>query len=342
MFSRFRTAAIALALSVVVFGSAAVAFTSCGGGEDETPTEEIYQQIGGGGGGRDFVLYLDELIDRLPAEEPMSVSDADIVLWELEILPYFGYEGLVNFPVVPSAVTLTPYLDPMQHNHILGRAYCQAPSSTVEAENRIEMNARTANPHSAWFGAGDRFLPTLVHELIHIQGVCGSGAHSETATQVATYEVLAAMVNHGNMAALRPLLEELRDIALAAMQLDALEAGDEAFAEFTDFQSEVMGSAEADARFQKSMRFWSQSVSHRSQLRYILRAYNAEVFDHIVHAFGNNGRTAELYLPQYLEAESRIDLDYDGTRTFEIDDLIYFINNAEEIVEEHVEDGTRG
>lgn len=301
--------------------------------KDEKP--KVVQFTGGAGGARDFVEYIDGVLDQLPAEEPMSVTQDDITLWALETLPMFGYEGLLNYPVVPSAIELVPTLSPMEHNHILGRALCTYPGAPIAAPNNIEMNFRTANPHSAWFGEGDRFLPTLIHEMIHIQGVCGSGEASETATQLVTLEVLAALVNGGNEEALRPLLQELRDIALASLQLEAWQGTDEDFQEYREFRDTVLTSAVERARFEKSIRFWSQSFSHKAQLTYILRAYNDSVWRHLNTAFADeDSYTGDLYIPEFGDTASRRTLTYDGRRPFKMDDLVYFIENAEDLVRE--------
>jgi hypothetical protein len=337
---------------VIVIGVVALVsgFAACDNdGEEGARLPDQVPLVEGEGDMREFVEYLDVLVDKFSAKERvMPVDQQEITAWSLEVLPYFAYERLVNYPVMPDSIAFTPYLDGMMHNHILGRAQC-TDLPGLDLPKTIEMNLRTANPRSAWYGKSDYFLPTLIHELIHIQGVCGDGELSETSTQVVTLEVLASLVNHGNRAVLYPLLLELRDMALAWMNYEAFQAHDDwikepaesrdspdPIEEYAEFRATIVDDAFGNSRWEKARRFWGQDASHQSHYRYILKAYNWGVFEKLLVGF-KTGEAPELYVPDYTldrPGSYRVNTNYPGHRDFPIDDLIYVLKHAAELVED--------
>lgn len=251
----------------------------------------------------EFALKVDASIDAMQKPE---YSAADAELWVLEVSPFFSYEGLTPMGMAldpPFAeVEFVPQPDGMSHNHILGYTYC---------DGQVSLNARFVNPVSTWFNR-DEFLGTLTHELIHNLGggFCeGSSESLESRTQLATLEVLAAMANGGNKVALWALLTELRDIAMATVEYEALKAGD--IGVYEELQALIFpGDAVEKSRFDKSMRFWEDDMDG---LMGILDRYNARVFK------------------DWQDFQFDVEIPLQGVTAVEMNDLKYVIENLDEL-----------
>lgn len=223
------------------------------------------------------VRKFDAAADKLPDEDTITTKD-DMVLWAIEALPYMVYEGIIvnrqGGAVIPESLELFWRMDSRAF-HLGGSAACRDLADNP-ANHGIVLNGRYTNPVSPWFGK-EVTLGVLVHELIHMQhGPFCSGLSEdlEPNTQIATMEVLAAMVNHGNRKALKPLLMEIRAIGLSALQYELPRD------EFREF----LGSIEDDpyelARQEKAWRFWGDNP----ELTDILRKYNAVPFNALIAA----------------------------------------------------------
>ena len=212
----------------------------------------------------------DTFYDQIEVFPKIRTPD-DITQWVKEVVPYFSYEmitdpeseyGTYSGPRFPENISFTYYEDERQHSHILGTANCLSQS--------ITLNGRYANENSAFYERND-LLVILVHELAHIQGICygSSRLDSEISAQLATLEVLAALVNHGNKQALGPLLGELRKMSLNAALYMAYE--EERIDDFLSLVTTIVDSPYEQARLAKSARYWVVDKEHES---YILYTYN--------------------------------------------------------------------
>jgi hypothetical protein len=160
-----------------------------------------------------FVLRLDRMADALPAV--LSPTD-DLALQQLakEILPFTGYEHLTAVVKAPTGhIQYAYWSTPDMNFHVLGTAACIAGTD-------VTLNARTTNGWSSWFGRPE-MMWALTHELIHMQGgpfCTGTSEALESATQIATVEVMSAMVEYGDTRMLLPLLTGLRDMGISALE----------------------------------------------------------------------------------------------------------------------------
>lgn len=270
----------------------------------------------------ELAYRLDKLLDAIP-EQTIEVTPVAIKEWTFEILPFFEYEGIVGAAIRPESVLLTPYLEAMEHSHVLGRAYC-----TPAGGGPVEINARVANKRSAWYGRPS-FLATLVHELGHIQGggLCSDNSdETESTTQLVTLEVLAAIANGGNGVALLSVLDELRDMLMGAVHYEALLGKIEGWEKF---RAEIYSDTDEIARSEKSKRRWR---SDPALLKEILYKYSWIPVQKILKGL------PEQKIPRLLLGEPEWDgelIPYGAPqpRPLEIDDLAYVIEHAEELVE---------
>lgn len=243
-----------------------------------------------------FALRVDAVLDGL--EKPRVFAYELEGLWPYEVFPYFNYENLTN-QAIPPRVVFEVQGDGARHVHLAGYTYC---------ENEVYLNARYINPVSVWYEDADA-LVTLVHEMIHTLGqdFCNpwDSEKTESSTQIATLEVLAAMANHGNEVAYYALLDELRSIAMNTALYEAMQEND--LAGYREFRSLVF-QEEGLARFDKSQRYWAND---QATLNEILKKYSVDVFHAVQH-----GRF-QVDLPG----------DQRGTTIYGLDDLRYVINH---------------
>jgi len=209
-----------------------------------------------------LAVKMDRILDQM--EEPEFVALDLQGAWEFEILPYLEYEGLtqaVNAPVVlfePQPGT--------SHRHIAGWTYCK---------DSVVLNIRFINWTSPWYDDPSALM-TAIHEIVHAQGGDFCSFISEVAesrTQLGTLEVAAALANDGNPVALYALLDELRGIAADTVLADYLSRND--LDGFREWRKTIFPGAAREAKFEKSMRFWSYQMS---DLKGILDRYSVSVF----------------------------------------------------------------
>lgn len=220
-----------------------------------------------------FVARLQRQIERLPVVHPIT-SQNDLYTWAIELLPFYSYEGLVDYGIsrLPSDITFVVYPGDSAF-HLLGQAACNADGKD---EGPISINSRYSNPVSPMYGRDDA-LWTLTHELQHMQGgtFCkGDSPTLETNTQLGSTEVMAAMVNYGNTVALRPFLEEVRDMGIGAIEsVMPRDAFNVWFGNLYHHDPIRMG------RFWKSTRHWADDPLG---LATILTKYDKAPFDAIM------------------------------------------------------------
>ncbi len=197
-----------------------------------------------------FVQWLDSQADRLPAVAGIS-SIPQAEAWAVEIVPFYANEGIVQTAHLPADIQFFFTLEPSANFHILGEAACTA---TGEKDGSVLINGRMENPASTWYGREDSYW-TLTHELGHMQGgpfCTGSSYYLEANTQMATAEVMAAMIDSGNTLLLRPWIEEVRDMCLGGLQTEMSADDWNALAASVDG-----GSAIEAARRAKTARYWA-------------------------------------------------------------------------------------
>jgi len=227
----------------------------------------------------------------------------------LEVLPYYYYEGLhgENDAVWPASIAFIPG-DGQYHFHILGRASC--------AGHYAILNYRSQNYASPWNDATS-ILATLVHELGHVQGVCGEPVgYMEASNQVLTFEILAAMANHGNHYAVRPLVKELRDSSLSYVEAELIDTP--LYPVFKLWKHLTINTTfEERARVAKSRRYWANK---QDELEYIIRSYGAVPYTLYASTVSS---------PPYITPKLQL---IEWGQTLVLDDLAYFINNLDKHV----------
>ena len=206
--------------------------------------------------------------------------------------------------------------------HLLGTAPCYNPDGGF-SEEAFNVNIRYFNPMSPLYHRPSSQISVLVHELMHMEGICYSANETlnkdvETATQIATLEVLAAMTNHGNAYGLLPFVREIQGYAADVVYLWALENDN------MDFYREnilynTASSAYRIAGFEKSIAHWEESYSSHFRLIEILERYGVKPYQYILEAlrdpkfetrklpFPNNQRKIQLNDTAYV-LEAMVDL----------------------------------
>lgn len=220
----------------------------------------------------------DAILATLPDEAfAVITTEDDLDAWTAEIVPFFGYEAITGpdeggygytYPTSAEFDYFTERGSRGEH-HILGMANC--------ISGELWINGRFGNPVSAWYESRT-VLAVLVHELAHIQGICWSPT-SEQSAQLVTLEVLAAMAVKGNEAAFAALMDELRDMSLAAAQ--ALALRDDRMDDYQALAGELIDDAFGLASLDKAMRYWSADTS---ELERILRLYSYEPIQSVTTA----------------------------------------------------------
>lgn len=287
---------------------------------------------------KDFVRYIDAQIDSFPPYRYETetieswVQTGPVMPWEwaAEIIPYFTEEKIVTIPVIPDEIDYY-WFGPAQI-YLLGQAACEP----GQPGGWVALNLRYINPYSVWYGEVS-YLSTLIHELGHIQGegLCeGDTATVESTTQLVTLEVAAAMTNHGNLAALPTLLDDLRAMGLSTLQYYASWGSDQDMAEFMDFRNEILSRPSEIAERSKYWRYWEE---HISEFRALRLRYARIPFESVVAGLAA-GEIPNLPLPEFIDYglpknKQHLSDDY-GRRALRIDDLVYLLRHMDELVGE--------
>lgn len=224
-------------------------------------------------------LFYERIVDSLPDTAFAVIDDQqDLNEWTLEIVPFFGYEGITGPDadeftenilggyVYPERIRFEYFDDrgSLGQHHILGMANCMS--------GDLWMNERFANPNSSFYQS-KAVLEVLVHELAHIQGVCFDPELSEVSASIITLEVLASMAIKGNNAAFSSLMLALESMYKDAALAIALDEGRLAEYEYVfGLSGEIPGAtAQERAGWDKTMRYWESDPGY---LREILMKYN--------------------------------------------------------------------
>ena len=252
-----------------------------------------------------LAIRIDRVLDGM--EEPRIHTSDLLTFWPAEIAPYFDYEGLSDDINPPSVRFFTP-TDGAEHNHLSGYTYC---------DEEVFLNRRYVNPVSHRFESINS-LSTLVHEMIHTLGgdFCSpmDSETTESTTETATTEVLAALANHGNDVALYVALENLKEIAIDTAWYEALRDND--MAGFYRFITQVYDDRE-QARLAKAVRYWSKDMDY---LKTILFKYSVKVFDNF------QAGKVDMNLPEGFYGMKK--------GTLVLDDVRYLMENFEDMVGE--------
>ena len=232
---------------------------------DSNPSISIWEQEA-------FILRLQKQINQLPEENLIKTAD-DLINWTNEILPFYAYEHLVDYDEARGPSDVYFKWNAGDRNfHVLGSAQCHADGKD---QGVVMINGRGANPVSNWYGREDTIF-TLIHELQHMQGgtFCdGLSEDLESNTQLGAVEIASAMVNSGHTELIRPLLEELRDMGLSALEYSAP-------LHYYDFYAKVFKNDPIRmARLDRSLRHWANDPYG---LKDILYKYNKVPFDAIM------------------------------------------------------------
>lgn len=248
-----------------------------------------------------FALRVDAALDSM--EEP-EFRAADLYPhWAYEIYPYFEYEGLTHTPDrEPPVLLWHTASEAVEHIHLGGYTYCK---------DEVWVNIRAVKRVSVRYN-DPSWLAVFVHEMVHTLGggFCeGASADLESRTQLGTLEVLAAVANHGNKVALYALLDELRDIAMGSLWLEAINKG--TIDQYRDFVNRVYDGEPLEiSRWEKSYRFWK---SDPQTIREILYRYSKRVYD------------------DFQDFKFKVDIDW-NKEIILMDDLRYLLDNLEEMV----------
>lgn len=264
-----------------------------------------------------WALRLDALADALPPE-PMLETLQDMNEWAIEILPYMAYEGLTDTANVPADIGLFFNMNSSAF-HLAGQALCRTVDEGAVL-GPIILNGRYVNPKSAWYGK-EQSLGVLVHELVHMQGgpfCSGKSEDLEANTQIAAMEVMAAMVNHGNRAVLRPLLLTLRDMVLSALEYDLSPE------DYIAFYRTVEPDPFQVAKAEKALRHWLPDNAY--ELHDILWKYNVVPVNAIIEGLGDGT----------VERIGLLEWDFENSKAvvapLKVDDLQYLFGHVDEYV----------
>jgi len=288
----------------------------------------------------------DRLKDKLPESYAYNLHTMeDVDNWINETVPFFEYEGITDPDqdigeygglVYPDNVHFEYYEDGLRHNHVLG--------TTQIFSNEITLNERYSNPISPFYERGDS-VTTLIHELAHAQGIKFDGTlvNSESSAQLAMLEVASAMYFKGNDLLLDNLLDDLRYMHYAAAKYIGLRDGREQ--EVLEARNDIFSSKYDQAKLDKSDRYWKDNPD---RLKQILHDYSFTPITEIHKAMQSGKDEIEgVYLPKnWLDNFRNAPAYYpdnngqwkepDKVRTdpLVIDDLAYFIRNADILINE--------
>lgn len=264
-------------------------------------------------GATEIVLRVDALADRIEQLYPDQLRSKEAVQgFILEIAPYAVYERIMpentNYGdkgrlMLPTREILPDIMfrhyGGQDNFHLMGTAACH------DLENPVmNISLRYFNPASPLFNKAASQIAVTVHELMHMQGICtdvSKGgedvADIETATQIATLEVLAAMTRHGNEYGLLPFLREIQDYAEDFLLLDAVKNGTlDAYKQ--NIVAVTANNIYREASFAKSMDHWFESPSLTFRLKEILTHYGVQPYEYIIEALNDEDyETRKLPFP---------------------------------------------
>lgn len=262
-----------------------------------------------------FAWEMDRLYDRLP-DQPMDITDGDMVIdrvyvqWGVvtnsrrleqvieSVAPYYHREAAIN-PVRPRMGAFIPFAGSTSFE-LLGAASC--------AEDVFILNYQYINPFAHLFRRDD-LLAVITHEIGHVQGVCyATGVNPsdvEAATQILTWEILAAMSADGNKYAIKPFVGELRDAALSWVRAVLRQQGHDDWYRWFVLRF-IYTTAEEQSRAQRGWRYWDR-IGDR--LDDIIISYGMRPWYYMHNALGAQDLRTDRSWFKYPNASGTIRLD---------------------------------
>ncbi len=260
------------------------------------------------------VINPDGTEDFLWPEWGVMVNNEDLFLVVQGMLPYFPYELGIG-PIIPRMVAFQPFATGDEHFHIGGQASC--------TYRMFIVNYAYINKFSPRFQR-DSLLPTIVHELGHVQGICSQGGpgagRMEGFNQVATWEVLASACRHGNTFACKPLAGELRNAAMDYVRAYAWHTGhDDIYRDFA--LGMVYNSANERSRITNAWEYWDEE-DNQKLLRYVIINYGQQPWIFMTEALSNEAYDYKTRQTPFYPTE-------DGT--IKCDDLRWFKTHLSDV-----------
>ena len=188
------------------------------------------------------------------------------------IVPYFEYEGITYKVNYPRMVYFTPV--PGETSlRLLGAA--SAEWNFLLINDRILFDERWNDERS--------MLSTLVHELIHLQGELFTSATnpglSESMTQAATMEVLAAMCNYGDDVACFAFWSDVETFARSSFRTSLNDAGLSWV--YDPLANLLWRNAKEEIAAEKTNRYWADDPGERAR---ITKEYGSQPWNKFVLA----------------------------------------------------------
>ena len=289
-------------------------------------------------GATEIAILADTLADRIEdlyPEPPRSIEQAQGFVYEIgayavyeRILPETTRYDVGGEWMTMPTVEILPKVQPRHYwgdntFHLMGTAACW------DQTNPFDINVRFYNPVSPLYSRSAAQISVLIHETMHMQGICTDstqgdehGTDVEAATQVATLEILAAMTRHRNVYGLLPFLREIQDYASDLVLLWALE-NDELDTYKTELLNVTANDAYRHASFAKSMDHWLESHALTFQLKSILTNYGVKPYLIIIEALKDDDlETTRLPFPN---KRGKLILN----------DIAYVLDNIEALVDDY-------
>lgn len=252
------------------------------------------------------------VIDDIEATDwSPSLTNENMLHWMSEATPMFENEGLVAETSDGIQGLIVSFAEAFAHNQFAGQSDC---------ETYIMLNRRFTTPISSWY-ENQTWPATLVHELAHVQQgpACNpditSQALLENTAEIMSWEVLAALANQGSPEATLTLVYELRGTAMSAAR--AMAVHENRLEDYEKLFYDVFGhDASWVAAHEKNIRYW---IDRQDELHGIQKRYGWAPLNRVFKA-------------RYEGTIYKLALD-NSTHAAEVDDLIYFIEHMEELVE---------
>lgn len=236
------------------------------------------------------VTFLLEEVDWNHIDYSRSSQIDPLLSWEINtnsvwfadktrlIVPFFEYEGIIEHPIYPLGLYVTPNSE-NDSFHILGRAYTEQGIVLINERFLLENERRDLR----------QVLSTTVHELVHIQGggfswhwLAGANLESnlESRTQAATIEVLAGMCHYRDEVACKTFWGEIESYARGSLLMRLRMYGYESW---YDKIANLLwrDSTETLAR-NKSLRHWMNDEDLRQYYYQIINDYQKAPWEDLI------------------------------------------------------------
>ena len=234
------------------------------------------------------------------------------MLFMIEVAPYAVYERILpaeyrseEYKMTMPSTEILPQIEMKRYGgdrtfHLMGQAAC------LDLEDpKLNINLRYFNPTSPLYDKAASQKSVLIHEIMHMQGICTDSSKGdefnkdvETATQLATVETLAAMTRHKNKHALLPFLREVQGYAADLVLMEALEDD----FNLESYEEKIVDPTANDvfrkAGWAKSMDHWMESYDLQFRLKEIVRDYGYKPYLYMIEALNDEDyETRKLPFP---------------------------------------------